>query len=176
MLNNSFIEVGRLVADAEAGTTSKGKPMSYFRIAVDNYYNGENHPDFLACHAFNKTAELLNNYGEKGRMIMVEVEQSNRPYTDKDGKKRWACDLTVTRSMFITSSDKRTKKADVDHPDYHQEELFSEEDYNDLMQNSSVTPDSNTFDHQTDESNDNVKDSTNLNDLSDTDKEALGLI
>lgn len=200
MLNNQFIEVGRLVADAEAGTTKSGKPMSYFRVAVDNYYNGENHPDFIPVHAFGKNADLLNNYGEKGRMVILELSHRNRKYVDKNGNTRWASDFTVVHSMFITSSSNRVKKEDVDHPQYHQTDLFSEEDYDNLMNSSDKDPfaDENEYyknmddaqssndqaknnipskdDHKQEEKHEEPSDDTKLDDLSDTDKAALGML
>lgn len=85
---NKIILMGRLCVDPELKTTPQGVNVCSFRIAVDRRFQAkgeEKKSDFFNVVAWRQTADFVQKYFAKGRMIMVEGEMTTRPYTDKNG-------------------------------------------------------------------------------------------
>ena len=99
---NIAILLGRLTADPETRYTATGTAVCSFTIAVDRDRKdsaGNRQTDFLRCKAFNKTAEFVQNYFAKGRMIGVEGSiQIDR--VEKDGQKREYISIAVNKAFF----------------------------------------------------------------------------
>lgn len=83
MLNHISL-MGRLTRAPELRYTQNGKPVASFTLAVDrDYQKGET--DFFNIVAWNKTAEFVNSYLDKGLMATVSGRLQNRKWTDKNG-------------------------------------------------------------------------------------------
>ena len=100
MLNNVTL-MGRLTADAELKSTTSGKYVTSFSIAVDRDFtqNGERQADFINIVAWGKTAEFITKYFSKGDMIAVRGSIQTRQY-EKDGNKRTATEVLVDKASF----------------------------------------------------------------------------
>lgn len=99
---NTCILMGRLTADPELRTTQTGKSVASFSLAVDRDFqqNGEKQADFISVVAWGKTAEFIDKYFCKGRMIAVVGRIQTRTYTDKDGNKRKAVEVVADKVSF----------------------------------------------------------------------------
>lgn len=108
MLNHITI-MGRLTKDPELRRTNSGTAVASFTIACDrdfgNKDSGEKETDFIDCVAWRQTAEFLEKYFSKGRMIVVSGRLQKRSYTDKDGNKRYATEV-VAESCYFGDSKK----------------------------------------------------------------------
>lgn len=108
MLNHTTI-MGRLTKDPELRRTNSGTAVASFTIACDrdfgNKDSGEKETDFIDCVAWRQTAEFLEKYFSKGRMIVVSGRLQKRSYTDKDGNKRYATEV-VAESCYFGDSKK----------------------------------------------------------------------
>ena len=92
MLNIIAI-MGRLVRDPEMRQTTTGKSVASFRIAVDRGSkdaNGQNQADFFDVVAWNRTAEFVCKYFQKGSLIAIDGHLQSRSYQDKSGQNRTA--------------------------------------------------------------------------------------
>jgi len=91
MLNRIAL-VGRLTRDPELRTTSTGKNFVNFSIAVTKRIKpsdpNERDADFFNIKAWGQTADYVNNYLTKGRLVSVDGRMESRRYTDKDGNNR----------------------------------------------------------------------------------------
>lgn len=97
---NQVIIGGRTTADVECKTTTTGKSVASFTIAV----NGRNNDTtFINCQAWEKTAELVANYFKKGSSIMVVGSLQVRSWNDNNGNKRYATEVLVDRVYFVDS-------------------------------------------------------------------------
>jgi len=98
---NAWIGMGRLVKDPELKTTNSGVAVCNFTIAVDrDYKNGdEKVADFVDCTAWRGTAEFVNKYFTKGRMIIVSGELQSEKW-EKDGNKRVSWGIQVRNVYF----------------------------------------------------------------------------
>ncbi len=88
---NSVVLIGRLTRDPELRTTTTGKQVVSFSIAVDKKFkpqDGSSTADFFNVTAWEKTAEFVANYLAKGRLVAVQGRLQQRSYTTQDGNQR----------------------------------------------------------------------------------------
>lgn len=88
---NRVVLVGRLTRDPEMRTTGTGKSVVDFSIAVQKRIkptDGSPDADFFRVIAWEKTAEFVNNYLTKGRLVAVDGRLTTRKFTDKNGNER----------------------------------------------------------------------------------------
>lgn len=97
---NKAILMGRLTRDPELRHTGTGTPVCSFSIAIDNGYGENRQTDFINCVAWNKTAEFVSNYFEKGKMIIVIGRISTRSWEGQDGKKNYATEVVASEVSF----------------------------------------------------------------------------
>lgn len=102
---NSVVLKGRITADPELKQTPSNISVCRFTIAVDKFAKAgeEKKADFIRCTAWRNTAEFLSKYFAKGQEICVHGELHNADYTDNNGVKHYAMDVTVDRAEFCGS-------------------------------------------------------------------------
>lgn len=97
---NKAILMGRLTRDPELRHTGSGTPVCSFSIAIDNGYGDNRSTDFINCVAWNKTAEFVEKYFTKGRMIIVIGRIQTRTWEGQDGKKNYATEVVASEVSF----------------------------------------------------------------------------
>lgn len=102
MAYNRVTLMGRITHDLELKQTTGGVSVLSFLLAVDRSYetNGQRESDFIPVVCWRNTAEFVNKYFAKGRMILVEGELSTRKYTNNDGKEVRAIEVNVSSVSF----------------------------------------------------------------------------
>ena len=85
---NKVILVGRLTADPEFRQNQTGSVSCRIRVAVDRRFvdknTGERQADFINCTAWGQTAEFVNRYFNKGKLIGIEGTLRTGSYQDKN--------------------------------------------------------------------------------------------
>lgn len=116
---NTIQLAGRLTKDPELKTTPSGKSVVSFSIAVDRDFqsNGERMTDFINCVAWNGTAEFINRYFTKGKMIILCGRLQVRNYEAKDGSKRTATEVIAEKVFFAGDKGQTTTPAQEDFAD-----------------------------------------------------------
>ena len=97
---NKAILMGRLTRDPELRRTDSGKAVCNFTVAINNGYGEEQKADFVSCVAWNKTAEFVDKYFTKGRMIIVVGRIQTRTWEDRDGKKNYVTEVVASEVAF----------------------------------------------------------------------------
>ena len=97
---NKVILMGRLTRDPELRYTGNGTAVCSFNIAINNGTGESQTTDFISCTAWNKTAEFVNKYFTKGRMIIVFGSIRTRSWEGKDGKKNYATEVVASEVSF----------------------------------------------------------------------------
>ena len=97
---NKAILMGRLTRDPELRHTGSGTPVCSFSIAIDNGYGDNRSTDFINCVAWNKTAEFVEKYFTKGRMIIVIGRIQTRTWEGQDGKKNYVTEVVASEVSF----------------------------------------------------------------------------
>ena len=102
---NLVILTGRLTADPEMRTTQTGKSVAKFSIAVNEgkSKDGAERVQYFNISAWERSAEVLQNYAKKGTKIMVEGSLQNRSWDKPDGTKGYATDILLNRFEFLGS-------------------------------------------------------------------------
>ena len=107
---NKVILMGRMVKDPELRHTNSGNAVASFSIAVNSGYGDEQKTDFINCVAWNKTAEFINNWFAKGRMIVLVGRLSTRTYESQDGRKNYVTEVIVNEATFGDSKKDDTEQ------------------------------------------------------------------
>jgi single-strand DNA-binding protein len=97
-LINRVVLVGRLTRDPELRTTTTGKSVCDFSIAVGKRIkpsDGSPDADFFRVNAWGQTAEYVSNYLHKGRLVAVDGRLQSRKYTASDGSNREVIEIVA---------------------------------------------------------------------------------
>lgn len=108
---NSVALVGRLTRDPEvryAGETA----VARFSLAVarPKQKDKEATSDFPSVVCFGKTAELVEKYLGKGRLVGITGRIQTGNYTDKDGKKVYTTEVVADRVEFLDKAEKKEEE------------------------------------------------------------------
>ena len=98
---NQVILMGRLTRDPEQRTTTTGKTIASFSIAVDRG-GQEDQADFFNVTAWEKLGELVMQYLAKGRRVLVQGRLRQDTWDDKEtGKKQSRIEVVATDVTFL---------------------------------------------------------------------------
>lgn len=95
---NNVVLIGRLTRDPELRTTTTGKNVCSFSIAVQKLVkpqDGSPDADFFNIVAWNKDADYVVNYLTKGRLVAVQGRLQARKYTASDGSNREVVEIVA---------------------------------------------------------------------------------
>jgi single-strand DNA-binding protein len=94
---NRVVLIGRLTRDPELRTTTTGKSVVEFSIAVNKRIKPPDGPDadFFRIKAWGQSAEYVSNYLTKGRLVAVEGRLETRKYTTQDGQNREVTEIVA---------------------------------------------------------------------------------
>jgi len=97
---NSVVLIGRLTKDPELRYTPSGKAVATLRLAVDRGTTnpqGEKETDFINVVVWDKQAETVANYLQKGRLIAVQGRLQVRQYETQEGQRREAVEVVANQ-------------------------------------------------------------------------------
>lgn len=98
---NQVILMGRLTRDPEQRTTTTGKNIASFSIAVDRA-GQEDSADFFNVTAWEKLGDLVMQYLSKGRRVLVQGRLRQDSWDDKEtGQKRSRVEVVATDVTFL---------------------------------------------------------------------------
>ena len=106
---NNIQLLGRITKDLELKTTTSGKSVCSFDIAVTRKFNKEI-TDFIPCVVWDKNCETMCKFVKKGQLIAIDGSLYTRKYEDKNGNNRTAYEVNVNNFYFAENK----KSANVD--------------------------------------------------------------
>ena len=103
---NKVLLIGNLTKDPELRYTPNGTAVTNLRVAVNRKFKdrtGELKEDtcFITVTAWDKQAEICNQYLQKGRPVFVEGILQSRSWETGDGQKRSTIDVRAERIQFL---------------------------------------------------------------------------
>lgn len=106
MTVNKVILVGNLGKDAEIRNTGGGTTIANLRLATTDRRKAQDgswqdHTEWHSVVAFGKTAEVMERWGKKGKMLYIEGRLQTREYNDKDGNKRWSTEVVANEIRML---------------------------------------------------------------------------
>jgi single-strand DNA-binding protein len=109
MYNNTVL-VGRITKALEMKTTTNGVNVLSFTLAINKKVKEKDQVSYISCVSFNKTAEILSTYADKGSLVLVDGELQSRSY-EKDGKTVYVTEVVVNRVVLL---DNKQKSANIE--------------------------------------------------------------
>lgn len=120
--------IGRICNDLEVKEAGENK-YTRFTLAVNRNYtddDGNRPADFISCVAWNKSAEIINQYFKKGNQIGVTGKIQTGSYDRQDGTKAYTTDIIVEGFDFLD------KKEDRPAPEYTETPKQEEDPFKDF--------------------------------------------
>jgi single-strand DNA-binding protein len=114
---NKVILVGNLTRDPELRYTAENKKsVCIFGLATNRNWTAETgekreETDFHRIVAWDKLAEVCNQYLKKGRKVYLEGRLQTRPYTGQDGIEKYATEIVLEEMVMLESMPKDVRDA-----------------------------------------------------------------
>ena len=102
---NRMVLAGRLVKDPVLHKTANGASVVSFTVACTRRFKQEGQPDadFINTVAWNKTADIVQQYTHKGPLVGVEGRIQTRSYDDQSGKRVFVTEVVADSVQFLES-------------------------------------------------------------------------
>mgnify|MGYP000129474923 CR=1 FL=1 len=105
-LRNKVQLIGNLGNNPEIITLESGKKLAKMSIATNETYKnaqGEKVTDtqWHNVVAWNKTAEIIEKYLQKGSEVVIEGKLTSRSYEDKDGTKKYITEIVCNEMLML---------------------------------------------------------------------------
>jgi len=106
---NKVTLIGRLGKDPELKYTASGTPFCRFSMATDDVWNDKNSgerqekTEWHNIVAWDRLAEICNQYLTKGQLVYIEGALQTREWDDQDGNKRRITEIRA-RDMVMLGS------------------------------------------------------------------------
>jgi single-strand DNA-binding protein len=110
---NTVALIGRLGADPEIRYTSSGIPVANFRIAVNEFWTGQNgekqeRTHWFSCIAWKSLAEVAEKYLSKGSQIGISGSLRQKTWQTDAGEPRSMVEIVVRN---LTMLDRKKEEA-----------------------------------------------------------------
>jgi single-strand DNA-binding protein len=110
---NRVILVGNLTKDPETKTLDGGRAVCKFGIAVNRRTKEKDETMFVDIVAWEKLADLCQQYLKKGRSVLVEGRLAIRSYEDQNGVKRKATEVVIDAMQMLDAKDAAPAQASL---------------------------------------------------------------
>ena len=109
-LRNRVQLIGHLGMNPEIKTLESGRKLAKFSLATNDSYmnsNGEkvDETEWHNVIAWNKTAELVESFLEKGKEVALEGKLTTRSWDDDKGQKRYITEVVCNEILFLGKKD-----------------------------------------------------------------------
>ena len=108
-LQNKVQLIGHVGQTPEIKKFDNGKKMARFSLATNEvYFNAKGEKvEQTYWHnlvAWGKTAELIENYVDKGKQIAIEGKLVNRSYETEKGERRFITEVSINEVVFLSKN------------------------------------------------------------------------
>jgi len=108
-LQNKVQLIGHVGQTPEIKKFENGKKMARFSLATNEvYFNAKGEKvEQTYWHnlvAWGKTAELIENYVDKGKQIAIEGKLVNRSYETEKGERRFITEVSINEVVFLSKN------------------------------------------------------------------------
>ncbi|MGH9685522.1 MAG: single-stranded DNA-binding protein [Candidatus Acidiferrales bacterium] len=96
---NKVILLGNAGQNAEVKSTSAGKSVANFSLAINqpfrNKKDGNQHVEWVRCVAWDKLAQIAEQFVAKGTVVFVEGRLQTRKFEDREGATKTVTEVVV---------------------------------------------------------------------------------
>jgi single-strand DNA-binding protein len=105
-LRNSVRLVGNLGMDPELKTFDSNKQLARLSLATNESYKNDKgekvtETQWHTLILWGMQAKLAGDFLKKGDEVAIEGKLANRSYTDKEGIKRYTCEIVVSEFLKL---------------------------------------------------------------------------
>ena len=105
-LRNKVQLIGNLGNNPEIIALDSGKKLAKFSLATNESYKNAQGEKITETYwhnlvAWNKTAELVEKYLQKGNEVAIEEKLTHRSYDDKEGNKKYVTEVVVNELLLL---------------------------------------------------------------------------
>ena len=105
-LKNKVQLIGNLGHKPEIKTTETGKKLARFNIATSETYRNAKGDKVTETQwhnlvAWEKVAEIVEKYLDKGSEVAIEGKLINKSYNDKEGNKKYVSEVQVNEVLML---------------------------------------------------------------------------
>ena len=105
-LRNKVQLIGNLGNDPEVINLESGKKLVKFSIATNESYKNAKGEKIVDTQwhnvvAWNRTADIIENYTSKGSEIAIEGKLTSRSYDDKEGNKKYITEVVCSEVLLL---------------------------------------------------------------------------
>jgi len=98
--------IGRMGNPAEVRYMPNGKAVANFSIACNRSWKDQQgqkqeKAEWIRCTAYDKLAEIIGQYTEKGSQLYVSGRQSTRKWQDQQGQDRYTTEIIVEQMQML---------------------------------------------------------------------------
>ena len=117
---NKVMIIGHLGRDPEMRYTPSGRPVTTFSVATNRSWStsdGERRTDteWFNVVAWNKLAEICNQYLTKGQQVYIEGRLQSRRWEDSNGTKHTSVEI-VANEMIMLGDRRADEEISDDEP------------------------------------------------------------
>ena len=107
--------LGRVGTEPEMRYTPNGAAVTQLRLATDRQrQNGETETDWHTVTVWNKLAEAVNQYVQKGQRLYVAGRLAQNSYEAKDGTRRYATEIYAAEVVFLDGGNGSSNHEDAE--------------------------------------------------------------
>lgn len=106
-LRNKVLLIGNLGNDPEIKIMESGNKLARFSMATNETFRNQQGEKTTETQwhniiAWGKTAELMEQWLQKGKQVMIDGKLHHRTYDDKDGARRYVTEIVVNEFLVLT--------------------------------------------------------------------------
>jgi len=106
-LRNSVQLIGNVGQDIKFSKLDNGTAYAKFSLATNEFYRNNKGEKVKETQwhnviAWGKTAEYINESVKKGNEVVLQGKLKYSSYDDKEGIKRYSCDVVVNEFLKVT--------------------------------------------------------------------------
>lgn len=109
MTINKWVGVGRLTKAVDLRYTPAGKAVANGTIAINRPF-GKDEVDFINFVAWEKKAEVLANYTDKGSQVGLVGRVQVRNYENNEGKKVYVTEIVADEVALLDSKKDKSEQ------------------------------------------------------------------
>ena len=123
---NRVVLVGRLTKDPVLRKTANGVSVTSSTVACTRRFKQEGQPDadFINTVAWNKTADIVQQYTHKGSLVGVEGRIQTRSYDDQSVKRVYVTEVVADSVQFLESKSTAASNANAYVPEQGSNQVY----------------------------------------------------
>ena len=132
---NKVLLIGNLTSEPQLRYTANNIPVASFTIAVNRNCtkeDGTKDTDFINIIVWNKRAENVKNYLDKGSKVGISGRLQVRKYQNERGENRYVTEVVADEVEFLNSKKSEEKPVEVQNNQTLEEKVNSNKPYEDF--------------------------------------------